>query len=181
MNMTRVPFLPFMDLNVWWSLELVSLSQKSGAGVPSGSIFDGVFAIVAEIIYFSKVRNLVEQGNITTNFKHMALTWDEFEKTEMRVGTITEVNDFPEARKPAYQLTIDFGTVTGIRKSSAQITGRYIKEALVGRQVVAVVNFPKKQIGKFMSECLVLGAVGPEGDVVLLAPDFRVENGLRIA
>lgn len=108
------------------------------------------------------------------------LTWEEFEKTEMRVGTIIEVNDFPEARKPAYQLTIDFGTEIGVRKSSAQITQRYAKEDLAGRQIVAVVNFPKKQIGKFMSECLVLGAVGQEGDVILLAPDFKVENGLRI-
>ena len=108
------------------------------------------------------------------------LTWEEFEKTEMRVGTIIEVNDFPEARRPAYQLTIDFGTETGVRKSSAQITKRYTKEDLVNRQIVAVVNFPKKQIGKFMSECLVLGAVGQEGDVILLAPDFKVENGLRI-
>ena len=108
------------------------------------------------------------------------LTWEEFEKTEMRVGTILEANDFPEARKPAYQLTIDFGSEIGIRKSSAQITKRYSKDELKGRQVVAVVNFPKKQIGPFMSECLVLGAVGQEGDVVLLAPDFKVENGLRI-
>lgn len=108
------------------------------------------------------------------------LTWEEFEKTEMRVGTIIDVNDFPEARKPAYQLTIDFGTEIGIRKSSAQITQRYTREALLNRQIVAVVNFPKKQIGKFMSECLVLGAVGQQGDVILLAPDFKVENGLRI-
>jgi tRNA-binding protein len=98
----------------------------------------------------------------------------------MRVGTILEVNDFPEARKPAYQLTIDFGSDIGVRKSSAQITRRYKKEDLAGRQIIAVVNFPKKQIGKFMSECLVLGAVGQEGDVVLLAPDVKVENGLRI-
>lgn len=98
----------------------------------------------------------------------------------MRVGTIVEVNDFPEARKPAYQLTIDFGTEIGIRKSSAQITKRYQKEDLVNRQIVAVVNFPKKQIGRFMSECLVLGAVGEEGDVVLLAPDFKIPNGLKI-
>ncbi len=109
------------------------------------------------------------------------LTWEEFEKTEMRVGTITEANDFPEARKPAYQLTIDFGDEIGVRKSSAQITAHYTKEHLRGRQVIAVVNFPKKQIGKFMSECLVLGAVGKDGDVVLLSPDFKVENGLRIA
>jgi len=110
----------------------------------------------------------------------MDLSWSEFERTDMRVGTIIEVNDFPEARKPAYQLTIDFGTEIGIRKSSAQITKRYQKEDLVNRQIIAVVNFPKKQIGKFMSECLVLGAVGEEGDVILLAPDFKVENGLRI-
>ena len=110
----------------------------------------------------------------------MDLTWSEFERVEMRVGTILEVNDFPEARKPAFQLTIDFGTVIGIRKTSAQITKRYSKDALVGRQIVAVINFPKKQIGKFMSECLVLGAVGEEGDVILLAPDFKIENGLRI-
>lgn len=108
------------------------------------------------------------------------LTWEEFEKVEMRVGTIIEVNDFPEARKPAYQLIIDFGTEIGIRKSSAQITKRYAKEELVNRQIVAVVNFPKKQIGKFMSECLVLGSVGADNDIVLLAPDFKVENGLRI-
>lgn len=110
----------------------------------------------------------------------MMLTWEEFEKTEMRVGTIIDVNDFPEARKPAYQLTIDFGTEIGIRKSSAQITKRYTKEELLNRQIVAVVNFPKKQIGKFMSECLVLGSVGADNDIVLLAPDFKVENGLRI-
>ena len=110
----------------------------------------------------------------------MDLTWNEFERTDMRVGTIIEINDFPEARKPAYQLTIDFGSEIGIRKSSAQITKRYQKEDLLHRQIVAVVNFPKKQIGKFMSECLVLGAVGEEGDVILLAPDFKIENGLRI-
>jgi len=110
----------------------------------------------------------------------MDLTWTEFEKVEMRVGTILEVNDFPEALKPAYQLTIDFGPSIGIRKTSAQITKRYPKEALISRQVVAVVNFPKKQIGKFSSECLVLGSVGEANDIVLLQPDFLVENGLRI-
>lgn len=108
------------------------------------------------------------------------LTWEEFEKTEMRVGTIVEADDFPEARKPAYKLTIDFGAEIGILKSSAQITKRYTKESLKGIQVVAVVNFPKKQIGKFMSECLVLGAVEPDGDVVLLSPGLSVQNGLRI-
>jgi tRNA-binding protein len=110
----------------------------------------------------------------------MDLSWTEFERVEMRVGTIIAVNDFPEARKPAYQLTIDFGDF-GIRKSSAQITKHYKKEDLLHRQVVAVVNFPKKQIGPFMSECLVLGAVENDGGVVLLQPDLKVGNGLRIA
>ena len=110
----------------------------------------------------------------------MELTWQEFEKTEMRIGTILDANDFPEARKPAFQLVIDFGAEIGIRKSSAQITKRYSKENLVGKQIVAVVNFPKKQIGNFMSECLVLGSVGAENDIVLLTSDLKVENGLRI-
>jgi tRNA-binding protein len=111
----------------------------------------------------------------------MDLSWEDFEKAEMHIGTIIAVNDFPEAKKPAFQLTIDFGSTIGIRKSSAQITKRYHKENLINRQVAAVVNFPKKQIGKFMSECLVLGAAGDDGDVVLLSPDFKVENGLRIS
>jgi tRNA-binding protein len=110
----------------------------------------------------------------------MDLTWTEFERVEMRVGTILEVNDFPEARKPAFQLTIDFGSNIGIRKTSAQITKRYQREELVNRQIIAVLNFPKKQIGKFMSECLVLGSLGEDNDIVLLQPDFVVENGLRI-
>ena len=107
------------------------------------------------------------------------ISWNDFEKVEMRVGTILEANDFPEARKPAYQLTIDFGSEIGIKKSSAQITKRYSKEELIGKQIIAVVNFPKKQIGKFMSECLVLGSVN-EDEVVLLSSDLKVENGLRI-
>lgn len=108
------------------------------------------------------------------------LTWQEFEKVEMRVGTILEVNDFPEARKPAYQLTIDFGSEIGIKKTSAQITDHYNKENLVGKQIIAVVNFPKKQIERIMSECLVLGSIGSKNEIVLLSPDFKVENGLRI-
>lgn len=112
--------------------------------------------------------------------KETELTWTEFEKVEMRVGTILEVNDFPEARKPAYQLTIDFGLNIGILKTSAQITKRYQKEDLINRQIIAVVNFSEKQIGKFMSQCLVLGSMGEDNDIVLLQPDFKVENGLRI-
>ena len=107
------------------------------------------------------------------------LSWNDFEKVEMRVGTILEAKDFPEARKPAYQLTIDFGKEIGVKKSSAQITNRYSKEALIGKQIIAVVNFPKKLIGKFMSECLVLGSVNEE-DIVLLTSDLKVENGLQI-
>ncbi|MCZ8330348.1 MAG: tRNA-binding protein [Flavobacterium sp.] len=108
------------------------------------------------------------------------LQWQDFEKVEMRIGTILEVNDFPEARKPAFQLLIDFGSEIGIKKSSAQITKRYTKEDLVGKQIIAVVNFPRKQIGTFMSECLVLGSVGDDNDIVLLTSDIKVENGLRI-
>ena len=113
--------------------------------------------------------------------KKSSINWSDFEKIDLRVGTILEVRDFPEARNPAYQLHIDFGGEIGILKSSAQITKRYSKEDLLNRQIVAIVNFPKKQIGKFMSECLVLGAVGEEGDAVLLNPDFKVENGTTIA
>lgn len=108
------------------------------------------------------------------------LQWSEFERVEMRIGTILEVNDFPEARKPAFQLLIDFGSEIGIKKTSAQITKRYTREDLVGKQIIAVVNFPRKQIGTFMSECLVLGSVGTENDIVLLTSDIKVENGLRI-
>lgn len=107
------------------------------------------------------------------------LSWAEFEKVEMRVGTILEVNDFPEARNPSYQLLVDFGSEIGQRKTSAQITSLYSKEELIGKQVVAVVNFPKKQIANFMSECLVLGAVEGE-NVTLLQPGKEVDNGLRI-
>ena len=108
------------------------------------------------------------------------ITWNDFERVEMRIGTILDVQDFPKANKPAYQLTIDFGVELGIKKSSAQITKRYTKEDLIGKQIVAVVNFPKKQIADFMSECLVLGSVGEQNDIVLLTSDIRVENGLRI-
>lgn len=110
----------------------------------------------------------------------MEISWKDFERVEMRIGTIAEVSDFPQARKPAYQLVIDFGDEIGMRKSSAQITRRYRKEDLTGRQIVAVVNFPKKQIANFMSECLVLGAVGEGNDIVLLHPGSEVPNGLRV-
>lgn len=108
------------------------------------------------------------------------ISWSDFEKIEMRIGTIIDVNDFLEARKPAYQLTIDFGKEIGIKKTSAQITKCYTKEDLMGKQIVAVVNFPQKQIGKFMSECLVLGSLGNDTNVVLLSSDVKVDNGLKI-
>ncbi len=111
----------------------------------------------------------------------MTITYDDFHKVEMHVGTITAVEDFPEARKPAFKLTIDFGEVLGIKHSSAQITVLYTKENLVGKQIIAVTNFPKKQIGKFFSEVLVLGSVDEEGVVTLLQPQQNVENGLRIS
>ncbi|WP_425076991.1 tRNA-binding protein [Psychroserpens sp. S379A] len=103
------------------------------------------------------------------------ITFEDFSKVDLRVGTIIEINDFPEARNPAYQITIDFGAL-GIKKSSAQITTLYNKEELLNRQIVAVVNFPKKQIAKFMSECLILGAVDGK-DVILLNPEHQVKNG----
>ncbi len=103
------------------------------------------------------------------------ITFEDFTKVDFRVGTIIEVNDFPEARNPAYQLTIDFGAL-GIKKSSAQITTLYKKEDLLNRQIVAIVNFPKKQIATFMSECLVLGAVDGK-EVILLHPEHKVKNG----
>jgi len=109
-----------------------------------------------------------------------ALTWDRFEAVEMRVGRITRVEDFPEARKPAWKLEIDFGPRIGSKRSSAQITN-YERAHLEGRLVVGVVNFPPKQIGPFVSECLVLGAVNDDGTVILLAPDEGAELGDRIA
>jgi tRNA-binding protein len=109
----------------------------------------------------------------------MSISWDDFEKIDMRTGTITEVKDFPKAKKSAYQLSIDFGEM-GIKKSSAQITNLYTKEELVGKQVIAVINFPPKKIADFLSECLVLGVYTDKKEVVLLAPDKKVENGWRI-
>ena len=110
----------------------------------------------------------------------MQISWQDFESIEIRVGTIIEVQEFPEARKPAYKLKVDFGEF-GIKKSSAQITALYTPPDLVGKQVIAVTNFPPKQIGSFMSECLVTGFVQQDGSVVLAVPDKPVSNGLRLA
>ncbi|NII29010.1 tRNA-binding protein [Pseudoflavitalea sp. X16] len=109
----------------------------------------------------------------------MTISWDDFEKVDIRVGTILEVTDFPKAKKPAYQITIDFGEL-GIKKSSAQIVALYTKDELPGKQVVAIVNFPPKQIANFFSECLVLGVYTDKKDVVLLQPERKVDNGWKI-
>ncbi len=107
------------------------------------------------------------------------LSWQDFEKINIRTGTIVEINDFPKARKPAYQLKIDFGEL-GIKQSSAQITNHYKKEDLLGQQVIAVVNFPPKQIANFYSECLVLGVYDENNHVILLQPERKVANGSKI-
>lgn len=107
------------------------------------------------------------------------IAFEDFTKVDLRIGTIIEVNDFPKARKPAFQLTIDFGDL-GIKKSSAQITTQYTKDDLLNRQIVATVNFPNKQIANFMSECLVMGAV-KDDDVFLLHPESKVKNGSQVS
>ncbi len=110
-----------------------------------------------------------------------SISWADFQKIELRIGTIMEVEDFPEARNPAYKLKIDFGEEIGIKKSSAQITDLYTKESLIGKQVIAVVNFPPKQIGPIMSECLVTGFHREDGAVILASPDAKIYNGARLA
>lgn len=109
------------------------------------------------------------------------LTWKEFERVDLRVGTVTSAEPFPEARTPAIILTIDFGEEIGSRKSSAQITDHYTPDDLIGKQVAAVVNFPRKQIGPMMSECLVTGFVQEDGGVILAVPDKAAKNGTRLA
>lgn len=108
------------------------------------------------------------------------INWEDFEKVDIRVGTIVKAESFPEARNPSFKLQIDFGDEVGVKNSSAQITRRYTVEELPGRQVIAVVNFPVKRIAGFKSECLVLGVMGTNKDVVLLCPDQKVKDGLKI-
>ncbi len=110
----------------------------------------------------------------------MTITYDDFQKVDIRVGRITRAEPFPEARKPAIKLWVDFGDELGVKRSSAQITRHYQPEALVGRQVLAVVNFPPRQIGPVMSEVLVLGVPDPDGQVVLIGPDLQVPLGGRM-
>ena len=114
------------------------------------------------------------------NILSCMITWQDFEKVEMRVGTIISVEDFPEAKNPSYKLKIDFGTI-GVKRSSAQITKLYKKDDLLNKQVIAVVNFPPKQIANFVSECLVLGVVLDNKEVVILQPERMVSKGYRIA
>jgi len=109
------------------------------------------------------------------------VSWQDFEKVELRVGTIVDAEAFPEARQPAYKLKVDFGEDVGIKNSSAQITHLYALKELIGKQILGVVNFPPKQIGPFMSECLVTGFFQKDGSVVLAVPDKPVENGIRLA
>lgn len=110
----------------------------------------------------------------------MTITYDDFLNVDIRVGTITKAEDFPEARKPAYKLEINFGDEIGTKKTSAQITAHYTPETLIGKQIAAVVNFPPKQIGPVMSEVLTLGFLDSEGGVVLVSPDHKVPNGERL-
>lgn len=108
------------------------------------------------------------------------ISWNEFEQVDLRIGTITDARDFPEAQKPAFKLTVDFGDDIGSKKSSAQITDLYSKEELIGKQVIGVVNFPPKQIGPIMSECLITGFYNEGNKVVLAVPDTAVPNGTKL-
>ena len=109
------------------------------------------------------------------------ITWEQFEQVELRVGTIVKAQDFPEARKPAYKITVDFGPDVGMKTSSAQVTALYTKEELVGRQIIGVVNFPPKQIGPFLSEFLITGFPQEDGTVILAVPERNVANGSKLA
>jgi tRNA-binding protein len=107
------------------------------------------------------------------------ISWGDFEKVELRIGTIIKIDDFPEAKKPAYKITVDFGKF-GVKKSSAQITTNYSKKDLLGKQIIGVINFPSKQIGPFQSEFLTTGFYKEDGSVILVVPDKEIENGSKL-
>lgn len=109
------------------------------------------------------------------------ISWNDFEIVELRTGTVVAVEDFPEARKPAYKITVDFGEEFGIKKTSAQVTDLYSKEDLLGKQITGVINFPKKQIGPIMSEFLLTGFIQDDKSVVLCVPDKKCKNGLKLS
>ena len=121
-----------------------------------------------------------EQEMEESSTAQKTISWDDFMRVDLRVGTIVAVDDFPEARRPAYKLQVDFGAEIGIKKSSAQITALYERDSLIGKQVLAVVNFPPKQIGPVRSECLVTGFHNADGDIVLTMPTAKVPNGARL-
>jgi tRNA-binding protein len=128
-------------------------------------------------IWVCKAKSLFNRGVIKVDI----ISWEEFGVVELRTGTVIEVTDFPEARKPAYKLKVDFGPDIGVKQSSAQITALYSKEQLLGKQVIGVVNFPTKQIGPFRSECLITGFYRPDGAVVLAVPEQAVQNGSKLS
>jgi tRNA-binding protein len=119
------------------------------------------------------------QGTLNSQLNIVKISWSDFEKIDIRVGTVIEVDEFPQARKPAYKLVIDFGEL-GAKRSSAQVTVHYSRAELLNRQVIAVVNFPPKQIATFISECLVLGVYDDNKEVILLQPGKPVKNGMKI-
>lgn len=109
------------------------------------------------------------------------INWNDFERVDLRAGTIVQVEDFPEARKPAYRIWVDFGAELGVKKTSAQVTAIYSKDDLVGKQIIGVVNFPPKQIGNFISEFLLTGFPDENGHVVIAQPEQHIKNGLRLS
>lgn len=119
--------------------------------------------------------------HLTPEYEKELITWEDFKIIELRTGTVIKVDDFPEAQKPAYKITVDFGEKIGIRKTSAQVTDLYTKKDILGKQIIGIVNFPKKQIGPFMSEFLLTGFIQDDKSVVLCIPDKTCKNGVRLA
>lgn len=157
------------------NLQLSGVEQISNSKLCTRTIKSGILKRKLEGVIIASVIS-TKRPYDTMNL----IEWDDFERVQLCAGTIVEVEEFPEARKPAYKLTIDFGEEIGRRRSSAQITTLYERESLIGKQIMAVVNFPKKQIGPFMSECLVTGMAREDGAIVLVSPDAEVPNGARL-